>query len=147
VVPEHCVALVAQVLQVLVVVLQPLPPQVSTWRWPLTQRCSWLFWQTVLLAAGGNEQVPVCALQLLLLSTVQGLLSLQVTAAPVRLQLPFWQVSAPLQALPSPQLVPLAALECTQPACAVQVSLVQALLSLQLSPAQLNAQFPPPWHP
>src|SRR5262245_43930869 len=33
--PEHRVALFAQVLQVLVVVLQPLPPQLSTWRWPL----------------------------------------------------------------------------------------------------------------
>jgi hypothetical protein len=32
--------------------------------------------------AAGNEQVPVAGLQLLLLSVVQGLPSLQVTAAP-----------------------------------------------------------------
>jgi hypothetical protein len=51
----------------------------------------------------------------------------------------------PLQALASAQLVPLAAGDRTQPCCALQVSLVQALPSLQLSAAQLNTQLPPPW--
>lgn len=97
--------------------------------------------QPVPLATGGKAQ-PLPGLQL---SCVQGLPSLQF-GAPPRLQLPFWHVSAPLQALPSVQLVPLATLLRPQPACAVQVSLVHGLPSLQLSAAQLNTQLPPPWH-
>jgi hypothetical protein len=48
---------------------------------------------------------PLVGLQL---SAVQPLLSLQVSGVPA-LQLPAWQVSAPLQALPSLQAVPLGA--------------------------------------
>ena len=47
-----------------------------------------------------------------------------------------------MQALPSEQLTVL--LACAQPVCGLQESLVQTLLSLQLSCWQLKAQLPPP---
>ena len=46
-------------------------------------------------------------------------------------QLPAWQVSAPLQTLPSPQPVPSGSDECLQPWAGSQVSSVQMLLSSQ----------------
>lgn len=108
----------------------------------------WPPWQVLLPPqlmpsfVAGNEQAPVAGLQLLLLSVVQALPSLQVTGVPGA-QRPPWQVSAPLQALPSEQLLVL--FVWTQPCCAVQVSLVQGLLSLQFSCWQLKTQLPPPW--
>ncbi len=61
-------------------------------------------------------------------SVVQGLLSLQSSGVPA-VQVPFWQVSAPLQALPSEQEVPLATAVCETEPLALQVSVVQALPS------------------
>jgi hypothetical protein len=57
-------------------------------------------------------------------------------------QAPFWQTSLPVQALPSEQ--PLVLFVNTQPCWALQLSLVQPLLSLQLSCAQLKTQLPAP---
>src|SRR5690242_15458060 len=71
---------------------------------------------------------PDCMLQP---SVVQALPSSQASGVPPA-QVPPWQVSAPLQTLPSGQGVPLATLACTQPLAALQVSLVQALPSSQL---------------
>jgi hypothetical protein len=59
---------------------------------------------------------------------------LQLSAEPA-LQVPDWQVSAPLQVLPSEQEVPLATGPLVQPVAGSQASAVQALLSLQLSAA------------
>jgi len=72
---------------------------------------------------------PVCELQE---SAVHGLPSSQLVGGPFK-QRPAWQVSAPLQGLPSEQEVPLGRLVWTQPEVALQVSVVQTLLSLQLS--------------
>jgi hypothetical protein len=80
----------------------------------------WPFWQTLPLP----QAVPFAA-------------------GAAGLHLPFWQLSLPLQALPSEQLLLL--FVCTQPCCAVQVSFVQGLLSLQFSCWQLKTQLPPPW--
>jgi hypothetical protein len=72
---------------------------------------------------------PVTALQV---SVVQTLLSLQLRAVPA-VQLPAWQLSAPLQTVPSRQGVPLATGVFEQPKTGLQESVVQTLLSLQLS--------------
>ena len=72
---------------------------------------------------------PVVVLQL---SLVHTLLSLQLRALPA-VQVPFWQVSLPLQTLPSPHEVPLRTGLCVQPKTGSQASVVQGLLSLQLS--------------
>jgi len=64
-------------------------------------------------------------------STVHGSLSLQLSGVPGTQAL-FWQVSVPLQALPSEQDVPLATAVCWQPATASQPSTVHGLPSLQL---------------
>jgi hypothetical protein len=72
---------------------------------------------------------PVTALQL---SIVQALLSLQLRAVPA-VQVPLWQVSAPLQALPSLHAVPLLTAVFAHPVVVLHESLVQRLLSLQLS--------------
>jgi hypothetical protein len=75
---------------------------------------------------------------------VQQLLSLQTTAVP-GVQVPLWQVSAPLQALPSPQLPPLVTGAFVQaPVAGAQVSVVHVLPSLQLTGAP--AAHVPPWH-
>jgi len=66
------------------------------------------------------------------LSAVQTLLSLQLSAVP-GVHTPLWQVSLPLQVLPSPHAVPLATAEFRQPVTGLQVSVVQTLPSLQLS--------------
>src|SRR5215468_94231 len=66
------------------------------------------------------------------LSVVHGLLSLQLSAVPA-VQVPAWQVSAPLQASPSEHAVPSVTAGCSQPFTASQVSVVHGLLSLQLS--------------
>jgi hypothetical protein len=65
------------------------------------------------------------------LSAVHGLPSLQLRAVPV-VQVPAWQVSAPLHTLPSAHDVPLVTLACWQPSAGVQESVVQTLLSSQL---------------
>jgi hypothetical protein len=62
---------------------------------------------------------------------VQTLESLQLGAVPA-VQVPLWQVSAPLQVLPSLHAVPLVTLVLAQPVVALQVSVVQTLESLQL---------------
>src|SRR5262245_16814765 len=77
--------------------------------------------------ATGVTVQPVCGLQP---SVVQALPSLQVNCAP-RLHVPPPQVSLPLQALPSEQ--PLLLFVCEQPLPGLQASLVQPLLSLQLT--------------
>jgi hypothetical protein len=63
-------------------------------------------------------------------SLVQTLLSLQLSAAPA-VQVPPWQVSAPLQTLPSLQAVPLSTGMWPQPKVGSQVSVVQTFESLQ----------------
>jgi hypothetical protein len=83
---------------------------------------------------------PVAALHV---SEVQTLLSLQLGAVPAE-QVPLWQVSAPLQALPSEHDVPLASAVFTQPVAVLQESAVQALLSLQLG--GVPAVQAPFWH-
>jgi len=60
-------------------------------------------------------------------------------------QEPFWQTSLPVQGLLSPQPLVLSFVN-TQPCCALQLSSVQGLLSVQLSCAQLKTQLPAPWH-
>jgi hypothetical protein len=65
-------------------------------------------------------------------SVVQTLESLQSGGAPF-VQEPLWQVSAPSQASPSVQEVPLATFVCAQPVVGLQESVVQTLESLQLS--------------
>src|SRR2546427_523693 len=71
---------------------------------------------------------PFCGLQL---SLVLGLSSSQLMGVPA-LQLPFCQVSAPLQALPSEQEVPLVRLRLRQPVCGSQLSAVHGLPSSQM---------------
>jgi hypothetical protein len=61
------------------------------------------------------------------------LLSSQLSAAPA-VQAPAWQVSAPLQALPSVQALPLAAGVWVQPLAGLHASVVHGFESLQLSP-------------
>jgi hypothetical protein len=80
---------------------------------------------------------PLTALQL---SVVQAFASLQLSAVPAA-QTPLWQVSAPLHALPSLQDVPFVTPGCWQPNTGSHESVVQALLSLQLSAVPL-AQAP-----
>jgi hypothetical protein len=63
-------------------------------------------------------------------SFVQGLLSLQFGAVPLA-QVPPWQVSTPLQALPSEHDVPLVTAVFLQPVVWSQESAVHGLLSLQ----------------
>jgi hypothetical protein len=72
---------------------------------------------------------PLTALQA---SVVQLLPSSQLSGVPAA-QVPLWQVSAPLQTVASAHEVPLARFACWQPRIGSQVSVVQALLSLQLS--------------
>jgi hypothetical protein len=99
-------------------------------------------WQLV----SGVKTQPVCVLHE---SLVQALLSLQASGVPVR-QVPLTHVSVPLHGFPSLH-VPLPAhawqpdtSTCRQPFWARQLSLVQGLLSLQLSgPADWQA---PPAH-
>jgi hypothetical protein len=69
---------------------------------------------------------PVAGLQPLV---VQTLLSVQVSGVPA-VQAPVWQVSVPLQRLPSAHAVPLATF-AFEHCPALQVSVVQGLLSLQ----------------
>jgi hypothetical protein len=77
-------------------------------------------------SAAGLLTQPPAALQV---STVQGLPSLaQAGGVPAR-QAPDWHVSAPLQALPSPQLVPLATAAYAHMPL-LQALVVQGLLSL-----------------
>jgi hypothetical protein len=83
---------------------------------------------------------PVAGTQL---SVVQTLPSLQTSGVPA-LHAPPWQVSAPLQALPSVHDVPFATATCWQPRTGSQVSVVQGLLSLQLR-ADPGVQVPA-WH-
>jgi len=63
---------------------------------------------------------------------VQKLLSLQLTGVPAT-QTPAVQVSAPLHTLPSLHDVPLPSTVCWHPVVMLQLSVVHALLSLQLS--------------
>jgi hypothetical protein len=65
-------------------------------------------------------------------SVVQTFESLQLSAVPP-VQEPLWQVSAPLQMLPSGHAVPLSTGALLQPVTALQVSFVQTFESLQLS--------------
>jgi len=62
-------------------------------------------------------------------SLVHGLASSQLGGVPAW-QTPAWQVSAPLQALPSEHEVPVCG-ACWQPSCVSQLSVVHELLSLQ----------------
>src|SRR5439155_908786 len=75
-------------------------------------------------------------------SLVQGLPSSQLSGVPP-VHVPFWQVSAPLQRVPSGQEVPLAALVCWQPSRGSQESVVHGLPSLQSS--AVPAVHVPPW--
>src|SRR5438552_2742278 len=73
--------------------------------------------------------MPVAGLQT---SFVQGLLSLQLGGVP-GVQAPLWQVSTPLQGLPSEQLIPFCTGVLTHvPVTGSQESVVQGLLSSQL---------------
>src|SRR5262249_38487735 len=65
-------------------------------------------------------------------SVVQGMVSLQLSGVPAG-EVAFWQLSAPLHTVPSRHGVPLPTFACWQPLTASQESVVQALLSLQLS--------------
>jgi hypothetical protein len=67
---------------------------------------------------------------------------LQSSAIPA-LQVPAWQVSAPLQALPSAHDVPFATAGYWQPDAGLQVSLVHGLPSVQTS--GVPAPHVPPW--
>jgi hypothetical protein len=91
------------------------------------------------LATGVFEQ-PKTGLQA---SVVQTLLSLQLSGVPA-VQVPPWQVSAPLQTLLSRHAVPLSTAVLAQPDSGLQVSVVQTLLSLQLS--AVPAAHAPLWH-
>jgi hypothetical protein len=71
---------------------------------------------------------PVVVLQL---SVVHTLLSLQLRLVPA-VQVPFWQVSLPLQTFPSPHEVPFRTGLWVQPKTGSHVSVVHGLLSLQL---------------
>jgi len=72
---------------------------------------------------------PLRALQL---SIVQALESLQLSGVPA-VQVPLWQVSAPLHTVPSAQAVPFATFGLAQPVVGLHVSFVHTLPSLQLS--------------
>ena len=74
---------------------------------------------------------PVVALQV---SVVHTLLSLQLSAVPA-VQVPAWQVSAPLHTVPSRHEVPLATAVFEQPNTGSQASVVHTFESLQLSAA------------
>jgi len=76
-------------------------------------------------------------------SVVQTLPSLQLRAVPA-VQVPLWQVSAPLQTLPSLQVVPLSTGAFWQPVPPLQLSVVQTLPSLQLR--AVPAVQTPLWH-
>jgi len=65
-------------------------------------------------------------------SVVQALPSLQLRAVP-DVQLPLWQVSAPLQTLPSAHDVPFVTAVVVHPVAGVQPSVVQGLPSLHVS--------------
>jgi hypothetical protein len=65
------------------------------------------------------------------LSVVHTLLSSQLIGVPAE-HTPLWQVSSPLQTLPSGHAVPLSTGVFTQPVTGSQLSLVQTLPSLQL---------------
>src|SRR5215471_1654179 len=96
--------------------------------------------QDVPFVAGLCEQVPLPLLQV---STVHGLRSLQLTGVPDA-HAPAWQVSLPLQRLPSGQGVPSATATCEHdPPGATQESAVQGLLSSQLG--GVPAVQTPPW--
>jgi hypothetical protein len=82
--------------------------------------------QAVPFSTGVCEQ-PVAGSQL---SVVQTLLSLQLRAVPAA-HVPDWQVSLPLQTLPSPHAVPFATAVFWQPLTGLQESVVQTLASLQ----------------
>jgi hypothetical protein len=71
---------------------------------------------------------PVAGLQP---SVVQGLPSLHVSGVPA-LQAPLWQVSAPLQRLPSGHAVPLVTLVAVHPVEGLQPSVVHGLPSLHV---------------
>jgi hypothetical protein len=77
----------------------------------------------------GVLEHPKTALQL---SVVQTLPSLQVSGVPP-VQTPAWQVSAPLQTVPSAHAVPFRTGVLAQPVAGLQLSEVQTLPSLQLS--------------
>src|SRR5438132_787923 len=83
---------------------------------------------------------PVTALHV---SVVQAFPSLQLSGVPA-VQIPDWQVSAPLHTLPSLHGVPFATAACWHPASGSQLSVVQGLLSLQLS--AVPARHTPAWH-
>src|SRR6476619_5377609 len=65
-------------------------------------------------------------------STVQKLLSLQTSGVPA-VHTPTWHVSLPLHRFPSLQDAPFASTVCWHPVVRLQESVVQELLSLQLS--------------
>src|SRR2546425_623224 len=65
-------------------------------------------------------------------SMVHGFPSLQLRAGP-GVQVPAWQVSAPLHTFPSLHEVPFGTAVCLQPATGSQVSVVHTSLSSQLS--------------
>jgi hypothetical protein len=84
--------------------------------------------QGVPFSTGVVEQ-PKVGLQL---SEVQTLPSLQLSAVPA-VHVPPWQVSPPLQTLPSLHEVPFSTAVLAQPVTGLQLSEVQMLPSLQLS--------------
>jgi hypothetical protein len=94
--------------------------------------------QAVPLSTGVLLQ-PVTALQL---SVVQTLPSLQLRAVPPA-QVPLWQVSSPLQTLPSVHEEPFGSGVLAHPVTGLQLSVVQTLPSLQLS--GVPAVQTPPW--
>jgi hypothetical protein len=79
------------------------------------------------LAAGAVWQ-PATGLQV---SVVHTLPSLHVRGVPA-VQVPPWQISAPLQALPSPHPVPFGTGTVPQPKTGLQLSVVQGLPSLHV---------------
>src|SRR5262245_14660299 len=80
---------------------------------------------------GGSEQIPVAGLHVPALWHWSE--AVHTTGVPAW-QAPFWHISAPLQALPSLQLVPLATGVCVQPPAALHPSVVHGLPSSQLVP-------------
>jgi hypothetical protein len=89
--------------------------------------------QTVLSAQEEPLATLVCAQPVAgtQLSVVQTFESLQLRGVPA-VQVPLWQVSAPLQRLASAHAVPLVTFVNTQPVLALQLSVVQTFESLQL---------------
>src|SRR5262249_232289 len=77
------------------------------------------------------------------LSVVHGLLSLQLSAVPA-VQAPLWQVSIPLQTVPSGDDVPVGPAAGWAPFTGSHEAIVQGLLSLQLS--AVPAVQTPLWH-